>query len=127
MHRYPRGIVVQQADLADVAVNDGRSYVVTDDGELVLSTRDKEVARFMAGSWIAVRRAGVALRDVWPPEDFDYLMADLGERLVVLTASTSDTRWSPSSTRSTTTSTRSWIPSSSVRATSLERTRNTGA
>ena len=82
MHRYPRGFVVQQADFADVAVEDGRSYIVTDDGELVLSNRQQEVARFTAGSWIAVRRVGVRLRDDWPPEDFHNLMANLGERLV---------------------------------------------
>ena len=83
MHRFPRGFVVQQPDLVDAAVEDGRSYVVTDGGELVFSTGGKEVARFAAGSWSSVRRVGVQLREDWPPEDFDYLLADLGERLVV--------------------------------------------
>lgn len=83
MHRYPRGFVVQQVDFAEVAVEGGRSYFVTDEGELVLNTGDTEVARFTAGSWIAVHRVGVPLRDAWPPDDFDYLMANLGERLVV--------------------------------------------
>ena len=83
MHRYPRGFIVQLADLADVAVEDGRSYMITNDGELVVHTGDKVVARFTAGSSTAIRRVGVPLRDVWPPEDFGYLMADLGEPLVV--------------------------------------------
>lgn len=82
MHSHPLGFVVQQADLADVAVEDGRSYTVADDGALVFTAGDREVARFTAGSWAAVRRVGIPLRDDWPPDDFDFLMASLGERLV---------------------------------------------
>lgn len=83
MHPYPRGFVVERADLEDVTVEDGRSCIVTDDGDLVLNTGDTEVARFTAGAWISVRRVGVPLREVWPPDDFDHLMANLGRRLVV--------------------------------------------
>jgi hypothetical protein len=74
---------VQRSDLVEEAVEDARSYIVSERGDLILSTGDDEVARFAPGTWIAVERVGVALREVWPPDDFDYLMANLGERLVV--------------------------------------------
>lgn len=74
---------MQQADLAHVAVEDGRSYTVADDGALVFTAGDEQVARFAAGSWAAVRRVGTPLREEWPPDDFDHLMASLGKRLVV--------------------------------------------
>lgn len=74
---------MRRTDLDDVAVEDGRSYIVTADDDLLFFTGDTEVARFAAATWIAVRHVGVPLREVWPPDDFDRLMSDLGERLVV--------------------------------------------
>lgn len=61
----------------------GRDCEVTGDGTLSIRVGANEVARFGPGAWLEVRRVGVPLRDSWPPEDFERLMASLGERLVV--------------------------------------------
>lgn len=77
------GFVVVRADHSEERVPEGRAYSVADDGELVFKAGDRVVAAFAPGAWSTVRQVGLPLRETWPPPDFDYLIDNLLDALIV--------------------------------------------
>jgi hypothetical protein len=72
------GFRVTRTDFVRHDVWGATSYVVNDEGALVLSDGDSVVEVIDAGRWIEVQSIGNPLCHSWPPEDFDPLFRMMG-------------------------------------------------